>query len=480
MYYSTKAKVENIVQIGKVGDQYIESEKQREAFNKWTDGFTPHDHPTVIQDFQSHQMPLRVSAIMTNAPIVLTQDCDMCSNDPQTARRALCYLSDPKIQSNLGYIQFPQRFNGLNKNDTYACEMKRSFQINPIGIDGLSGPIYIGTGYVFNRRVFFGGPSTFVVSEMPELSPKAIVDKPIQSQPVLAMAHHVAGCNYENETKWGSKQDSVVQMGFRYGSLLEDILTGYRLKCEGWRSIFCHPDRAAFYGHSPINLVDILNQSKRWAIGFLEVGFSKYSPTTFGAQAMGPLMGVAYAHYVFKPLWSIPTTIYAFLPQLAALLNGISIFPRVLDQWFLLYAFLFFGAYMQDFLDFFLAGGSVQSWWNDQKIWMVKGLSCLLFGLVEYLLKSLGISTQGFNLTSEVVDDEQRRRSGQGVFEFGVASPLFLPVTAAAIMNLNKLRLKMALQKGFLKGRCCGYPCCHDRAKMLIQQRKIRGAKMLV
>ncbi|KAK1403961.1 hypothetical protein POM88_003566 [Heracleum sosnowskyi] len=33
----------------------------------------------------------RVSAAMTNAPIVLTQDCDMFSNDPKTPLRALCY-----------------------------------------------------------------------------------------------------------------------------------------------------------------------------------------------------------------------------------------------------------------------------------------------------------------------------------------------------------------------------------------------------
>ena len=49
MYYSMEAKVENILLMGKVEDQYIESEQQREAFNKWTDGFTRHDHPTVIQ-----------------------------------------------------------------------------------------------------------------------------------------------------------------------------------------------------------------------------------------------------------------------------------------------------------------------------------------------------------------------------------------------------------------------------------------------
>ena len=42
-------------------------------------------------------LKLRVSAAMTNAPIIPTLDCDMYSNDPQTPLRALCYLLDPKL-----------------------------------------------------------------------------------------------------------------------------------------------------------------------------------------------------------------------------------------------------------------------------------------------------------------------------------------------------------------------------------------------
>jgi cellulose synthase/poly-beta-1,6-N-acetylglucosamine synthase-like glycosyltransferase len=117
-------------------------------------------------------------------------------------------------------------------------------------------------------------------------------------------------------------------MGFRYGSLVEDYYTGYRLQCEGWKSIFCNPKRAAFLGDAPITLIDLLNQQKRWAIGLLEVVFSKFSPLTFGIRSMGLLMGLAYAHIGMWAFWSIPITIYAFLPQLA-LLNGISIFPTV-------------------------------------------------------------------------------------------------------------------------------------------------------
>lgn len=117
-------------------------------------------------------------------------------------------------------------------------------------------------------------------------------------------------------------------MGFRYGSLVEDYYTGYRLQCEGWQSVFCNPQRPAFLGDIPISLNDVLSQNKRWSVGLLEVAFSKYNPITFGVRAMGPLMALAYGHYAYWPMWSIPITIYAFLPQLA-LLNRTPIFPKV-------------------------------------------------------------------------------------------------------------------------------------------------------
>lgn len=142
---------------------------------------------------------------MTNAPIILTLDCDMYSNDPQTPSRALCYILDPKLGNNIGYVQFPQKFRGVSKNDIYGGELKHLFIINSAGLDGLLGPDYVGTGCFFVRRIFFGGPSSFESPELSKLRPNQIVERPIQSQEVLELAHLVAGCDYENNTKWGFK-----------------------------------------------------------------------------------------------------------------------------------------------------------------------------------------------------------------------------------------------------------------------------------
>ncbi|KFK28958.1 hypothetical protein AALP_AA7G070700 [Arabis alpina] len=415
MYEDLKKRVKHVVDCGKVDTQSIKSNQLREVFDLGDHKFTRNDHPsiiTVLQTNETEMMPnliyvsrekskvsshhfkagalntlLRVSSVMTNSPIILTLDCDMYSNDPITPVRALCYLSDPKINSNLGFVQFPQKFQGITKNDIYGSELKRPFDINTIGYDGLMGPIYMGTGCFFNRRTFYGPPSML---EINDLGPNRIVDKPINAQDILALAHNVARSNYECNTKWGSK------IGFRYGSLVEDYYTGYMLHCEGWRSVFCGPKRAAFYGDSPKSLVDVVGQQTRWSIGLLEVDFCKYSPFNYGFKSLGLLMSLGYCYYAFWPFCSISLIVYGLLPQLA-IFYGVSIFPKTSDPLFGLYLFLF----------------------------------------LEFTLKTLNLSTHGFNVTSKANDDDkQRKRYEQEIFDFGSSSSMFLPVATVAIMNL--------------------------------------------
>ncbi|KAL5552420.1 hypothetical protein UlMin_002596 [Ulmus minor] len=458
-----KIKVENAVERGKVDEESITGERERQAFSKWTKGCTRHDHPSIIQvllqssedrDIAGNLMPslvyvsreksptsphnfkagalnalIRVSASMSNAPIILSLDCDTYSNDPKTVLRVLCYLVGPEARPNLGFIQFPQRFRGINKSDIYGSEYRYLFRVNIQGFDGLYGANLLGTGCFYLRKVFFGTPSALELPQDPRLAPNHLVDNPISSPQVLELAHHVSGCNYEKETTWGSK------MGFRYGSLVEDYYTSLRLHCEGWQSIFSNPERPAFLGDSPSCLIDALNQNKRWCIGLQEVFYSKYSPITFGTRSMGLLMGLAYSNLTFWPTWSFPIATYGFLPQLA-LLNGVTIFPKVSETWFLLYTFLVLGAYGQDILDFVLEGGTIRKWWSDQRMWMIRGLSSYLFAILEYFPKYIGISTHGFNVTSKVLDTDLSKRYEQGIFEFGVASPMFVPPIMAALLNL--------------------------------------------
>lgn len=147
---------------------------------------------------------LRVSAAMTNAPLVLTQDCDMFSNDPKSPLRALCYFMDPKMDPNLAFVQFPQTFHGINKDDIYSGENRDTVINNNFGMDGLLGPLYMGCGAFFRRQALFGTPVSHIPPHPSDISPHLrVVDKSMHSTEVMALAHHVAGCNYEVQTKWG-------------------------------------------------------------------------------------------------------------------------------------------------------------------------------------------------------------------------------------------------------------------------------------
>lgn len=50
-YEVLKQRIETAIERGKVGEDYLTSEEEREALSKWSTDkkFTRHDHPTIIQ-----------------------------------------------------------------------------------------------------------------------------------------------------------------------------------------------------------------------------------------------------------------------------------------------------------------------------------------------------------------------------------------------------------------------------------------------
>nr|GEY51185.1 cellulose synthase-like protein G3 [Tanacetum cinerariifolium] len=179
-----------------------------------------------------------------------------------------------------------------------------------------------------------------------------------------------------------------------------------------------------------------LTQIQRWYMGFLEIFFNKYCPITYGIQSMNPLQALCYTHYTLRPFWMIPICIYAFLPQIS-LINSFPIFKKGSEEGLFLYALLFLGAYGKEILDYVVfGGGTMQRWWSYQRMWLMWGLSSLPFALLEWSLKTIGLSSFGFHVTSKVVDEEQNRLYEHGVFDFGVTSLLFFPISVASVINL--------------------------------------------
>lgn len=151
---------------------------------------------------------------MTNGAVILTLDCDMYSNDPKAPQRALCYLLDPEMSSKLAYVQFPQRFRGINRHDTYGGEHKYLYQIHPQGMDGFRGPYYLGSACFFSRACFAEASSP--PSPAASLSAGRLPGDSISSETVLGKAHLVAGCDYESGTSWGSTVSSSGPFPFSF------------------------------------------------------------------------------------------------------------------------------------------------------------------------------------------------------------------------------------------------------------------------
>lgn len=51
---------------------------------------------------------------------MLNLDCDHYINNSKAVREAMCFLMDPQVGRKVCYVQFPQRFDGIDTNDRYA------------------------------------------------------------------------------------------------------------------------------------------------------------------------------------------------------------------------------------------------------------------------------------------------------------------------------------------------------------------------
>jgi len=65
-------------------------------------------------------LKVRASAIITNAPYLLNVDCDHYINNSKALREAMCFMMDPQLGKKVCYVQFPQRFDGIDRHDRYS------------------------------------------------------------------------------------------------------------------------------------------------------------------------------------------------------------------------------------------------------------------------------------------------------------------------------------------------------------------------
>lgn len=88
--------------------------------------------------YVSFWLKIRVSAVISNAPYLLNVDCDHYINNSKALREAMCFMMDPTSGKKICYVQFPQRFDGIDHHDRYSNRNVVFFDVSKdIGISDI-------------------------------------------------------------------------------------------------------------------------------------------------------------------------------------------------------------------------------------------------------------------------------------------------------------------------------------------------------
>jgi cellulose synthase/poly-beta-1,6-N-acetylglucosamine synthase-like glycosyltransferase len=433
----------------------------------------------------------RCSAVLTNSPFILNLDCDHYINNSQALRAGICFMLG-RDSDTVAFVQFPQRFEGVDPTDLYANHNRIFFDGTLRALDGMQGPIYVGTGCLFRRvtlygfdppRINVGGPcfpslgGMFAKTkyEKPglEMTTKAAVAKgkhgflplpkkaygksdafvdsiPRASHPspfadaaavvadeaTISEAVAVTTAAYEKKTGWGS------DIGWVYGTVTEDVVTGYRMHIKGWRSRYCSIYPHAFIGTAPINLTERLYQVLRWSTGSLEIFFSRNNPL-FGSTFLHPLQRVAYINITTYPFTALFLIFYTTVPALS-FVTGHFIVQRPTTMFYVYLAIVLGTLLILAVLEVKWAGVTVFEWFRNGQFWMTASCSAYLAAVCQVVVKVVFRRDISFKLTSKQPAGDEKKDPYADLY---VVRWTWLMVTPIIIILVNIIGSAVAFAK---------------------------------
>ncbi|XP_062205677.1 probable mixed-linked glucan synthase 7 [Phragmites australis] len=418
---------------------------------------------------------LRASAALSNAPFVLNLDCDHYVNNSQALRAGVCLMLD-RGGGDVAFVQFPQRFDGVDPADRYANHNRVFFDCTELGLDGIQGPIYVGTGCLFRRAALYGmdapprwrpyGDAKDAAAEHDKfsdsspflLSVRAALKQPAQSnttfppclfdEAAIAEATALVSCCYEDSTAWGR------DIGWIYGTVTEDVATGFCMHRRGWRSAYCATEPDAFRGTAPINLTDRLHQVLRWAAGSLEIFFSRNNPLLAGRR-LHPLQRVAYLNTTLYPFTSLFLIVYCLFPAIPLLTGNAATgtFSTSMDRtppgaYIAFLAALMLTLAMVAVLEVSWSGITLHDWWRNQQFWMVSATSAYLAAVAQVALKVVAGKEISFKLTSKQSATSASTGGKERFAELYAVRWTVLMVPPAVVLMVNVASMAAGIEGG--------------------------------
>ncbi|KAG1363763.1 Cellulose synthase-like protein E6 [Cocos nucifera] len=478
LYEEMANRIDSVAMLGKIPEEL----KANKGFSEWSSGMTSRNHPPIVQilidgrdqgsiDSNGNALPtlvymarekrpqhhhhfkagamnalIRVSSEISNSPIILNMDCDMYSNNSESIRQALCFFMDKEKGHDIGFVQYPQFFDNITKNDLYGNSLNVINQVDLPGLDGWGGPPYLGTGCFHRREILYGRKYG---KDYEEDRTAGIERQTAKNASMLEeKAKSLITCTYEHNTQWGQ------EIGLKYDCPAEDIITGLLIQCRGWKSVLINPPRKAFLGVAPTTLAESLVQYKRWSEGHFQILLSKYCAFILGRGKIKLGLQMGYCIYGLWAPNSLPTLYYLVIPSLC-LLKGVSLFPKIISPWAIPFAYIAMGKHVYELVEALQYGDTLAGWWNLQRMWILRATTSYFYGTIDTILKLLGISKMRFTITAKVsADGNASKRYEQEVIEFGSTSSMFVIIAVVALLNL--LCLVGGLHSLVVDGRIMG------------------------
>ncbi|XVE80560.1 hypothetical protein DITRI_Ditri14bG0149900 [Diplodiscus trichospermus] len=183
-YEDMKKRIEAVTDKGSVPK---ELKNRHEGFLEWNSNVTKKNHQPIVQividgrdtnamDSEGCRLPtlvymarekrsnwphhfkagatnalIRVSSEISNGEIILNLDCDMYANNADSIKEAFCFFMDEKRGHQIAYVEHPQKFNNITKNDLYGSFSTVTNKVELAGLSGFGAAMYCGTGCFFRR-----------------------------------------------------------------------------------------------------------------------------------------------------------------------------------------------------------------------------------------------------------------------------------------------------------------------------------------
>ncbi|KAE8663143.1 Cellulose synthase like E1 [Hibiscus syriacus] len=369
-YEDMKMRIETTTKLNRIPEHI---RIQHKGFREWDFVSSKRDHQTILQilidgrdpnavDIGGNPLPTLVylsrekrpqhhhhfkAGAMNSLVSIIYYTC-LNTRQFKSIKYSMCIVMDEEKGDEVAYVQFPQNFKNIGKNDIYGS----SFRV-------INKDLTQMEGHATLAQDASTGEKLFVVSNMTKNTKvdwKKLTDTEVEESASLLeeTCQVLASCTFERNTPWekrcisffltcvkyipvfrfGLCSNSNVrnlfrsQMGLKYGFLVEDVIKGLSMQCKGWKSVYLNPEREGFLGVAPMALLETLVQYKRWTEGHFEIFLSRYCPLLYGYGKIPLKLQLAYCSYHLWAANCLATLYYVAVPSLC-LFKGFPLFPKV-------------------------------------------------------------------------------------------------------------------------------------------------------